>query len=137
MVEIPRSSNVLFMSYSTCWNCRQTWNLCFLLIFSWKKLGLNFAFWDTFKLLKCLNSKEIKLQSSIRVICTSFRSDFFFSWKLKRKQRFNIQHQYDMIRAQVCKMGLGKQINLYKKLKYNVFFSIEIPILVKKVASFT
>ena len=28
---------VLFMSYSTCWNCRWTWNLYFLLIFSWKK----------------------------------------------------------------------------------------------------
>ena len=60
---------VWFMSYSTCWNCCRTWNLCFLFIFSWKKLQLNFAFWDTFKLLRCLNSKEIKLQSSIRVIC--------------------------------------------------------------------
>ena len=29
------------------------------------------------------NSKKIQLQSSIKVICTSFRSDFFFSWKLK------------------------------------------------------
>ena len=60
---------VRFMSYRKCWNCRRTWNLCFLLIFSWKKLRPNFAFWDTFKLLRCLNSKEIKLQSSIRVIC--------------------------------------------------------------------
>ena len=34
-----------------------------------KKLRPNFAFWDTFKLLRCLNSKEINLQSSIRVTC--------------------------------------------------------------------
>ena len=59
------------------------------------------------KLLRCLNSKEIQLQSSWRVICTSFRSDFFFSWKLKRKQRLKIDNnfnicshfEYDMIRA--------------------------------------
>ena len=37
-----------------------------------KKLQPNFAFWDTFNLLRCLNSKEIKLQSSIRVICILF-----------------------------------------------------------------
>jgi hypothetical protein len=50
-----------------------------------KKLRLNFAFWDTFNSMKVLhaikmpfkNSKEIRPQSSIRVICTSFRSDFF------------------------------------------------------------
>ena len=57
---------------SKCWNCRWTWNLCFLLILSWKKLRSNFVFWDTFKLLSCLNSNEIKLQSSIRVICIFF-----------------------------------------------------------------
>ena len=53
---------VQFMSYSKCWNCRRTWNICFLLIISWKMLQPNFAFWDTFMLLRCLNSKEIKLQ---------------------------------------------------------------------------
>ena len=37
--ELPYISvfNVRFMSYWKCWNCCQTWNLCFLLIFSWKK----------------------------------------------------------------------------------------------------
>ena len=68
--------NVRFISYSKCWKCRRTWNFCFLLIFSWKKPGPNFAFSDTFKLLRCLKSKQIKLQSSIKVICTSFRPDF-------------------------------------------------------------
>ena len=73
------------MSYSECWNCYLTWNLCFLLIFSWKKLRPNFAFWNTFKLLRCLNSKEMKLQSSIKVICT------LFSWNLKehKDSKFN------------------------------------------------
>ena len=56
-----------------------------------KKLRSNFAFWDTFKLLRCLNSKEIKLQSSIRVIFTSFRSDFFLQLKdSKFNNHFNI-----------------------------------------------
>ena len=32
-------SIVRFMSYSKWWNCHRTWNLCFLSIFSWKKLG--------------------------------------------------------------------------------------------------
>ena len=56
-------------------------------------LWLNFAFWDTFMLLRCLNSKEIKLQSSIRVICIIFDL-IFFSWKLKRKQRFQVRRQF-------------------------------------------
>ena len=34
-----------------------------------------------------------KLWSSIRVICSSFRTDFVKSWKLK-KQRFKIPHQF-------------------------------------------
>ena len=55
-----------------CPNWCRTWNICFLLIFSWKMLQPNFAFWDIFMLLRCLNSKEIKLQSSIRVICIIF-----------------------------------------------------------------
>ena len=65
-----------------CPNWCRTWNICFLLIFSWKMLQPNFAFWDIFMLLTCLNSKEIKLQSSIRVICIIFDL-IFFSWKLK------------------------------------------------------
>ena len=58
---------IQFMSYSKCWNCRRTWNLCFLFIFSWKKLQPNFAFWDTFKLLRCPNSKEIKLRHCVLI----------------------------------------------------------------------
>ena len=91
---------VWFMSYSKCWNCRRTLNICFLLISSWKMLEPNIAFWGTFMLLRCLNSKEIKLQSSIRVICIIFDL-IFFSWKLKRKQRFQVRRlfqrfEYDM-----------------------------------------
>ena len=72
-----------------CW----TWNICFLLIFSWKMLQPNFAFWDIFVLLTCLNSKEIKLQSSIRVICIIFDL-IFFQLKIKRKQIFQVWHQF-------------------------------------------
>ena len=90
------------MSYSNCFFVVY-WIFCWILnfesLFSFdfqlkKKLPPNVAFCGTFKLLRCLNSKEIKLQSWIRVICTSFRYDFFFSWKLKRKQRLNIWRQF-------------------------------------------
>ena len=90
----------MIMSYSMCWNWR--WILKFssnfesLFSFNFqlkKKLRLNFAFWGTFKLLRCINSKKIKLQSSITVICTSFRSDFF-QRKIKRKQRFKIWQNF-------------------------------------------
>ena len=43
----------------------------------------NFAFWDILMLLRCLNSKEIKLQSSITLICIIF--DLFFQLKIKNK----------------------------------------------------
>ena len=50
------------------------WIFVLYSIFSWKKKLLpNFAFWGIFKLFRCLHSLEIKLQSSIRVICTSFK----------------------------------------------------------------
>ena len=75
------------------WNFQPILSLCFLLIFSWKKMQPNFLFWGNLKLLKCLNSKEIKLQSSIRVICIIFDL-IFFSWKLKRKQRFQVRRQF-------------------------------------------
>ena len=69
------------MSYSKCWNW--SWILKLLLnfesFFSFHFLQPNFVFWGNFKLLRCLNSKEIKLQSAIRVICTSFRSGFFLT----------------------------------------------------------
>ena len=65
------------------WNFHQNLNLRFLLIFSWKRiLRSNFEFWKTFKLLRCINSKEIQIQSSIRVVYT-FLDLIFFSWKLK------------------------------------------------------
>ena len=45
------------------WNFHRILNFYLLLIFSWKKiLRSNFAFWETFKLLRSLDSKEIKLQ---------------------------------------------------------------------------
>ena len=76
-----------------CPNWYRTWNICFLLIFSWTMLQPNFAFRDIFMLLKCLNSKEIKLQSSIWVICIIFDL-FFFSWKLKIKQTFQVRRLF-------------------------------------------
>ena len=41
-----------------CPNWCRTWNICFHLIFSWKMLKPNFAFWDILMLLRCLNSQE-------------------------------------------------------------------------------
>ena len=70
-----------------CPNWCRTWNICFLLIFSWKMLKPNFAFWDIFLQLRCLNSKGIKLQRSIRVICIIFDLIFF---QLKIKNITNI-----------------------------------------------
>ena len=61
--------NVRFMSFWKCWNCRRNGIFAFFSFSAEKKLRPNFAFWDTFKLLRCLNSNKIKLQSSIRVIC--------------------------------------------------------------------
>ena len=76
-----------------CPNWCRTWNICFHLIFSWKMLKPNFAFWDILMLLRCLNSKEIKLQSSIRVICIIFDL-IFFSWKLKIKHMFQVRRLF-------------------------------------------
>ena len=70
-----------------CPNWCHTWNICFDLIFSWKMLKPNFAFWDIFLQLRCLNSKGIKLQRSIRVICIIFDLIFF---QLKIKNITNI-----------------------------------------------
>ena len=52
---------VWFMSYSKCWNCSWTWNLYICFEFSAEKKQFG-----TFS--RCLNSKEIKLQGSGRVI---------------------------------------------------------------------
>ena len=110
VIEIGKSrpSNIgtksMLFSYLLCNSCHirhlmkcpnwcRTWNICFLLIFSWKMLQPNFAFWDIFMLLRCLNSKEIKLQSSIRVICIIFDL-IFFSWKLKIKQMFQVRQLF-------------------------------------------
>ena len=70
-----------------CPNWCRTRNICFLLIFSWKMLKPNFAFWDIFLQLRLLNSKGIKLQRSIRVICIIFDLIFF---QLKIKNITNI-----------------------------------------------
>ena len=112
-----------------CPNWCRTWNICFLLIFSWKMLQPNFAFWDIFMLLRCLNSKEIKLQSSIRVICIIFDL-IFFSWKLKRKQRFQVRRlfqrfEYDM--NQTLNMYLLKVGQLMSKCPFGLFKSPKKP----------
>ena len=54
-----------------------------------EKLWPKFTVWGVFKPLRCLNTKEIKLQISIGMICTSFRSCFF---QLKIKKKTNIQN---------------------------------------------
>ena len=66
------------MSYLKCWNWRRILNIWFLLIFSWIKSSTEFCILGQHqaRLLRCLDSKEIKLQSSIWGICTSFRSVF-------------------------------------------------------------
>ena len=68
------------------WNFCWILNLCFLLIFSWKKWDQIFHFVAPSSYLRCLNSKEIKVQCSIRVIGTSFRSDFF-QLKIRKKTK--------------------------------------------------
>ena len=84
----------LFMSGSchmqSVENFRRTWNLCFLLIFSWKKAATQIY---NFKLLRYLNSKEIKRSGSIRVICILFDL-IFFQLKIKRKHIFQVRHQF-------------------------------------------
>jgi hypothetical protein len=64
-------------------------NFCFLLIFSWKKIATEFCILGHLQSIRCLNSKEIKQQNSIKVICTSFRSGFF---QLKIKKKTKIQN---------------------------------------------
>ena len=93
-----------------CPNWCRTWNICFLLIFSWKMLQPNFAFWDIFMLLRCLNSKEIKLQSSINVICIIFDL-IFFQLKIKRKQIFQVRHQFGHFVK--CRIWHEKHITYY------------------------
>ena len=52
-----------------------------------KKLRPNFAFWDTFKLLRCLNSKEIHKASKLnKSDLYTFRSDFFSAENLKENK---------------------------------------------------
>ena len=83
-----RNQNHRMISQLMCFSCHirrltkcpnwcRTWNICFHLIFSWKMLKPNFAFWDILMLLRCLNSKEIKLQSSIRVICSWAKPEIY------------------------------------------------------------
>ena len=82
-------SNVRFMSYSKCWDCHWTWNLCFLFIFSWKQASTELCILGR----RGLNSKEIKFHSSIRVICIVFDL-IFFSWKSKIKQIFQVRRLF-------------------------------------------
>ena len=74
------------------WHIHWILNLCFHLIFSWKKLWPNFVFWGNLKILKCLNSM---LNTSERLAL--FLDLIFFSWQSKRKQRFKIWQQFQYL----------------------------------------
>ena len=79
-----------------------------------KKLRPNFAFWDTFKLTRCLNSKEIKLN---KCDFYSFRSAFCSAENLKENKDSKFQRgKYDMNNTVVlettlcwCNRHLGMQ----------------------------
>ena len=58
------------------------------------------------KLLRCLNSKEIQLHSSLRVICISFRSDFF---QLNIKKKTKIWNSTTTI--SICDANFNTVIN--------------------------
>ena len=83
---------VSFMSYSKCWNSRRTWIFFFLLTFSWKKLKIKFCILG--HLQKRLNSKKIKLQSSIRVICIILDPVLFSSEYLKDNKDSKIDDNF-------------------------------------------
>ena len=64
------------------WNFRQILNLYFLLIFSWKYTP-NSVFWFIFKLLRCLNSKKIKLQRKKKIWNLMTISIFYVNFTLQ------------------------------------------------------
>ena len=109
-----------------CPNWCRTWNICFLLIFSWKMLQPNFAFWDILLLLRCLNSKGIKLQRSIRVICIIFDLIFF---QLKIKNITNIPSSTTI--STLCQASnmtwiAHKSLNILENLWKRNYFSLSI-----------
>ena len=70
-------------------------------------------------LLRCLNSKEIKLQSSINVICITFDL-IFFQLKIKRKQIFQVWHQFGHFVK--CRIWHEKHTNAKKNIVYALYF---------------
>jgi hypothetical protein len=75
---IQTDSNAQFMSYSTLDEVSKLVpNLEYLFSFNFQLKNAETKFWDIFLQLRCLNSKGIKLQRSIRVICIIFDLIFF------------------------------------------------------------
>jgi len=104
------------------WNFCRILNLCFLFKFQLKKnLQPNLAFLGTFKLLRCLNSKEIKLQSSIRVICN------FFSY-IKKKTK--IQHSTTISTLRIWndpRIGLRYGLNIGFRRHDSLYENTKLP----------
>ena len=82
-VLINRSCHIQIVEIGVkYWNFHQNLNLHFLLIFSRKKPVTEFCILGH---LQAIKVHKIKLQSSIKGICASFRSDFFSAENLKKK----------------------------------------------------
>ena len=73
-------------------------------------------------LLRCLNSKEIKLQSSINVICIIFDL-IFFSWKLKENKYSKFGTNLDTLSSVEYDMKSTMVKNLPTAVTFE-FFSI-------------
>ena len=75
-------SNVWFMSYSKCWNCRQTWNLCFLLNF---QLSRNQIEKNTLIELWSFISFELRHLNSMKVSQKAKFSRSIFHLEIKKQ----------------------------------------------------
>ena len=105
------------------WNFRRISNLYFLLNFQLKKKTVKeFCILWHLQAIRCLNSKEIMLKSSIRVTCTFYRSDFFSAENERENKdskfdaNYNIRRQfqlfeYDMILRLIKSSWLRDQRN--------------------------
>ena len=87
--------NVWFMSYSTCWNCRRTWNLCSLLNFQLNRNQIekntNHSYW-ALKLYLFWVKAPLKLEG---VPKCKVRSKLFFSWKLKKNKDSKLDNNFN------------------------------------------
>ena len=84
-------ANVSFMSYSKCWNSRRTWNFCFLLTFSWKKLQTKFGILGHLQAIKVPQLKKDKASKLNKSDLYSFWSGIFSAEYLKdnKDSKFN------------------------------------------------